>query len=237
MAKNLRAKIEGLEKKIADMTLEAQELKSKNEKEKESNKIEFQSKELGWQEKEKVLISEHAVKVEELNTKVLVQDKELKDKQMQLDRKELKKLAEAYGDQEKINETDELIWFKRVSTIGSILFVVAILSILITHNSSWVESIKFYIIDVVLFSAVWFCVSQYSNTVKLKNDYANRKVLAQSFSNILNNLSENPDIRNKFIEKTTDVLCAPHAVGEKEPLLTKKVLKDVAEIIATANKV
>ncbi len=118
--------------------------------------------------------------------------------------------------------------------VGLALLIYTVFSIFITHDLSWIESIKYYVIDIILFSALWFCVSQYSNTVKLKNDYANRKVLAQSFSNILNNLSENIDIKNKFIEKTTDVLCAPHAIGEKEPLLSKKILKDVAEIIGAA---
>ena len=94
----------------------------------------------------------------------------------------------------------------------------------------------FHKIDFILISAVWFCGAQYANTTKLRYDYANRKTLAQSFANILNNLDENTTIRDKFIEKTTDVLCAPSLVGDKESVLSKKIIKDTAEIISSVRK-
>lgn len=160
-------------------------------------------------------------------------ENENKQKQAQIDKRELKKLAEAYSEQEDIFKKESKTWLISLIVMGILLLISAIVSIKVTHNESWIESIKYYIIDFILISAVWFCGAQYSNTTKLRYDYANRKTLAQSFANILNNLAENTAIRDKFIEKTTDVLCAPSSIGDKEPVLSKKLIKDTAEIVSS----
>lgn|SRR3989344_5935836 len=236
-ANKLKAKIEQLELKLGILSQEKQSLENQITEINRKSKSELEQNNLDWQNKSEILKIENELHITSLNeiTKALTDRNEVQ--QQQLDKRELKKLAEAYGEQETINKKDENVWFKRILVIGVVLLCSAVGSIIITHNLSWVESVKYYIVDIVLFSSVWFCISQYSNTVKLKNDYANRKVLAQSFHNILNNLADNLEIKNKFIEKTTDVLCAPHAIGEKEPLLSKKILKDVAEIVGAVKNV
>lgn len=220
---------QALEQKVSALDLQIKEAETKH-------KEEFDQTEKEWEGKLNVLKEEHGVEISERDEKIEELEEENKDKQLQIDKRELKKLAEAYHEQEREYKTEADGWLKRLYIIAGVLFLLTLVSIFITHSQPWLESIKYYVVDIVIFSAVWFCGSQYSNATKLRYDYANRKTLAQSFSNILNNLSENPEIKDKFIEKTTDVLCAPSTAGDKEPLLSKKIVKDLAEIIGAATK-
>ena len=119
---------------------------------------------------------------------------------------------------------------------AAVLLAYGVISVLLTAGKPWLERIPYYFFDLIFIGAVWFCGTQYTDAVKQKNDYGNRKTIAQSFHNIMNNLPEDQEIKNKFIEKATDVLCAPSVVGGSEPILSKKVLKDVAELVATVAK-
>ncbi|MCX6786228.1 MAG: hypothetical protein NTU85_00135 [Candidatus Kaiserbacteria bacterium] len=158
---------------------------------------------------------------------------EIEEKQNQLDRKETKKLAQAYEDQEVIYEIDAKSWLVRLTIVVGLLIVSTAISICLSSAKPWYDRFEYYLVDIIFLSAVWFCGTQYADQIKLKNDYANRKTIAQSFNNILNNLSEDLAIKNKFIEKATDVLCAPSPVSGKEPILSKKLIKDTAEILSS----
>lgn len=234
MANKLRAQIERLTGDKTRLEQQVEFLNTQIKTLETDHKTELSLKDKEWEIKINASNAEFETEISERDERIEELEEEVGNKQAQIDKRELKKLAEAYHEQENDYKNEAEIWLKRLYYIAGALLLSAIISIIITHNQYWLESIKYYVADIVIFSAVWFCGSQYSNATKLRYDYANRKTLAQSFSNILNNLEENPEIKDKFIEKTTDVLCAPNSVGDKEPLLSKKVIKDVAQIVSVA---
>ena len=237
MANKLRAQIDEQKSKIEELNLKIQSVGDALENEKKQSQNLLQAKELEWQEKDKTKTEQHNTEIKTLGGDLEVLKNNLKEKDAQLDRKELKKLAVAFNDQEEIHKGDQKKWLIALIFVATMLIIYAIWSIFLTSNKPWIDRIGYYAIDIILISAAWFCSSQFSEATRLRYDYGNRKTLAQSFNNILNNLSEDEGIRTKFIEKTTDVLCAPVGSNTKEPILTRKVLKDVAEIIGTvANK-
>lgn len=179
----------------------------------------------------KIANEEHDTSTKLLKTEVENLNLEVKQKQAQLDSKELKRLASAYKEQEGIYNKESLVWFVRLEWIAGALLISTAISIWLSSDKVWYDKFEYYVIDLIFLSAVWFCGSQYANLIKLRNDYANRKTIAQSFHNILNNLAEDEDIKDKFIEKATDVLCAASFAVEQEPVLSKKLVRDTAEIV------
>ena len=156
-------------------------------------------------------------------------------KQKQLNDKELKRLAAAYGTQEDKYTTQADTWFQYLKgmVIGWGLLTV---SIIFFTSGTWSEKLPYFAIEIIPISAAWFCVAEFSYYSKLRTDFANRKTIAQTYHNIVINIDDDVDegeaeIKNKFIEKATDVLCAPSVVDSKEPILSKKVLKDLADIV------
>ncbi len=233
-ATRLKAKIEILQSEKEALNSEKANLLSKSEADKKEFEDKLNIAKEEYDEKLQVIESENETEVEALEEKIQSLTKENKDKQHKIDSREIKKLAEAYREQEHANINDTTAWFKKLLWSGLCLLIWTVFCLFITHGESWTESVKYFVVDIIFVSAVWFCGSQYSNAIKLRDDYANRKTLAQSFHNILNNLAEDEPIRDKFIEKAVGVLCAPTPTGAKEPILSKKVLKDTAEIIGAA---
>lgn len=186
-----------------------------------------------WETKLKTSKDEDGIKITGLENQIEILTEEVNKKQKQLDEKESKKLAQAYEQQESIYKTGSEKWLKWLMWVGIALVVSTAISVYLSSDEKWYDKFEYYLIDFIFLSAVWFCGSQYSDQVKLRNDYANRKTIAQSFNNILNNLPEDEPIKSKFIEKATDVLCAPSPVSGKEPVLSKKVMKDTAEILSS----
>ncbi len=236
MGKKLQAKIEQLSNDKIALEQQVSVLKMQNEQSESSHKTAIEQANIDKELAIKELTQRNEKDLSDRNTAIEDLKNENKQKQDQIDKRELKKLAEAYSEQEEIFKKESKTWLISLIVSGLLLLISAIVSVKITQNESWIESIKYYIIDFILISAVWFCGAQYANTTKLRYDYANRKTLAQSFSNILNNLAENVAVKDKFIEKTTDVLCAPSSLTDKEPVLSKKLIKDVAEIISSIKK-
>lgn len=214
------------ESKIAD-------IKAKNAQ----LELDLESTKKEYAEKEKQLVSEWEAKVQELeathDTETEEKDEEISNLQGQLDRKEAKKLAKAYEEQEVIHGSGSRKWLWSLISVASLLVICTAISIWLSSNKIWYDKFEYYLVDIIFLSAVWFCGAQYTDQVRLRNDYANRKTLAQSFHNILNNLPEDEAIKSKFIEKATDVLCAPNPAGTKEPVLSKKLIKDIAEIVGS----
>lgn len=236
MATKLREKINKQKAEIDSLNLKVDELNSFVENEKQQMKTALETKELEWKKHDEAVKQVHKTEKESLEARIDSLAIELEEKQNQVDRKELKKLAGAFDEQEKINKKDQKVWLVALCVATGVLIVYAIISIFLTAHKPWSDRITYYAIDIILISSVWFCVAQFSESTRLKNDYGNRKTLAQSFHNILNNLAEDQSIRTKFIEKTTDVLCAPIGSSGKEPILTKRILKDVAEIFGATIK-
>ena len=219
-------KIEELEAKLTQKVDEL-DLANKNfaEKEKQLN--------TEWETKTQTLKDEHNASLGEKDDEIEGLEKENTEKQKAVDRKEAKKLAQAYEEQELIYRESSKKWLGWLIKVAGLLVISTIVSIWLSTDKAWYDKFEYYLIDIIFISAVWFCGSQYADQIKLRDDYANRKTLAQSFHNILNNLPEDEAIKSKYIEKATDVLCAPNPVSNKEPVLSKKLVKDIAEIIGS----
>lgn len=177
---------------------------------------------------------EHDEEIEKLEDQISELTEDIAEKEAALHRKELKRLASAFNEQETDYKNESTFWLKCLGGLAGALVLSTLLSIWISSDKVWYDKFEYYLIDFILISAVWFCSSQYSNLIKLRNDYANRKTIAQSFHNILDNLEEDESIKDKFIEKATDVLCAPSFLIDKEPILTKKIVKDTLELAKAA---
>lgn len=236
MGNKQKAKIEELNTKISELNLEIEKLSNDFKNEKSQNKNILETKELEWKTQNVAKEELHENEKVSLRSTIESLKSQVEDQQGQLDRKELKKLAEAFSEQEQINKNEQKIWLISLCVAAGALVIYAVFSIFLVSGKPWPERITYYAIDVILISGVWFCIAQFTEASKLKNDYGNRKTLAQTFHNILNNLAEDQTIKTKFIEKTTDILCATVGYSGKEPILSKKVLKDTAEIIGALNK-
>lgn len=223
-----------LEQKVAELEakikIDADSLNLKQEE----HKNELARIDLEWKQKEQVSDESNKATIQGLEAQVETLGTTVKEKQSQLDRRELKKLASAYKEQEDTYREESSLWLKWLLRVAGALVVSTGISIYLSSDKVWYDKFEYYIIDFIFISAVWFCSFQYSTLVKLTNDYANRKTIAQSFHNILNNLAQDTVIKDKFIEKATDVLCAPSFSSDKEPILSKKLIKDTAEIVKIA---
>lgn len=224
---------EQLQQKITDLEAKGKEIIAGFELVKTDHANQIAQLTQEWETNLESVKSENILKVEGLEEQIHTLTQDADQKQKQLDRKESKKLAQAYEDQEVIYKTGSKNWLKWLVIVIAALIISTIISICLSSDKPWYDKFEYYLVDVIFLSIVWFCSAQYAEQTKLRNDYANRKTLAQSFHNILNNLPEDESIKSKFIERATDVLCAPSAIGGKEPVLSKKIIKDTAEIISS----
>lgn len=184
-----------------------------------------------YDEREKIRLQKEEFDNENASLKITI-----KEQRDQLDAIELKKLAVAYEKQELVYKGDANFWAWWILGIILCFILSTIIAVNISQSKIWYERFEYYVVDLILLTALWFSSSQYSDFIKLRNDYANRKTLAQSFNNILNSL-EDQDIKTKFIEKTTEILCTPITMSTKEPILSKEVLKQVTDLIKSVKSV
>lgn len=178
----------------------------------------------------------HNSEVSELNNKIGELETDVKNKQKQLNDKELKKLARAYSDQEDHYElkSDRWLWLVTLAFVAA-----GVGTIWIIHFSGgevWHTKIGYYFADVLLITFLVFSLKQYSYYVKLKSDYANRKTLAQSYNNILNT-EEDIVIRSKFLESAVSVLAAPAEVKNESYTIPEKLLESITEIAKNLSKI
>ena len=218
-----------LEQKVELLTTQITTLES-------NHKTAIELKDQEWELKLNTQKTESDEKISERDEEIEELKEENAEKQSAIDIKEAKKLAKAYEDQEIIYQKGSEKWLNWLMKVAGVLVISTGISIWLSADKLWYDKFEYYVIDLIFISAVWFCGSQYSDQVKLRDDYANRKTLAQSFHNILNNLPEDEAIKSKYIEKATDVLCAPSPVTNKEPVLSKKIIKDTAEIVSAIKR-
>ncbi|MBI2623387.1 MAG: hypothetical protein HYW65_02315 [Candidatus Liptonbacteria bacterium] len=235
MGNRQKAQIESLTKQVSDLEAKNQELFNVSKAKEDEHRTEIARINEEWKQKHETTQQANEVRIHGFEVEIETLKKEIAEKQVQLDRKELKKLAAAYNEQEGVYESAASRWLRVLIGVAISLVISAGVSIYLSVQKPWYEKFEYYVVDIILISAVWFCSSQYTYLVKLRNDYANRKTLAQSFHNILSNLPEDEPIKKNFIEKATDVLCAPSLSLDKEPVLSKKVFKDTAEIIGAVS--
>ncbi len=175
-------------------------------------------------------------KENELNLAISQVKAERDEKQGRLDRRETKKLAIAYEEEEERETLNQNRWLSATIVVGLFLLASITYPLLSKGDWAWTDHLDTLPIDILLISILWFCASQFRDASQRKHDYANRKTIAQSFNNILNNLPEDEFIRPRFIEKATDVLCAPVRNTTAEPILTKKVLTESAQAIMAISR-
>lgn len=219
-----RKTIKNLEQKIE--TLEAEKINDKTEKQDLVNE---------YEKKINVLKDEHSSEIEELEQQVESLTKENKDKQDQINKDELKKLAKAYLDQENNYKEERNNWFTYVKISFILLLVSVLISVIMSIGQNWYDRLEYYFINFVSLTFLVFSLKQYSYYNKLKTDYANRKTIAQSYHNILSSV-EDVDIKENFVNKAVDVLVAKSEVSDEANTIPEKVLEGVIEITKTLSK-
>lgn len=158
-----------------------------------------------------------------------------KDKQNQLNKRELKKLAEAYKKQEEDYGADKEKWFKYILFSLLVLIASVLFSNYLSADALWYEKFEHYIINFIAVTFLVFSLKQYSYYNKLRTDYANRKTLAQSYHNILSS-EEDAGIRADFLDKATDVLCAKIEIIDEAHTIPEKLLESITEIAKNLSK-
>ncbi len=242
-AKKQSKELESLIAELTDRNTTLEEELASAKQESIDNRLAFEQK---YSTKESELFSEkQALEVEKgvLKSENDSLKNTITEKQGEINKMQVKKMASEYGNQEDAYLEDTIKWSKYLLLSALVLFLSTFWSVIFASGKAWYERFEFYLIDFILISAVWFCAWQYSYYVKLRNDYANRKTLAQTYHNILLSIGESEDpnenvinieTKKEFMKKATDVLCAPSIIEAKEPLLSKELLKNAgktAEVI------
>ncbi|MBP9771897.1 MAG: hypothetical protein KBD16_03165 [Candidatus Pacebacteria bacterium] len=155
---------------------------------------------------------------------------ELEGKQQQLNQKELKRLASAYELQEGDFNIEAEKWFKFVMAALILLLGSIIFSTLFAQGELWYERFEYYLADFVFVTFLILSLKQYSSSNRLRIDFANRKTVAQSYHNILSS-TEDLVIKEEFLKKATDVLCAPSRVESESYTVPEKVLETLSEAV------
>lgn len=235
MASKLKLKIEELSQRISDLDLKLQEKTGLIQSQESNHKIEIGNLNTKNNELLKTKEGEFNDKLNEFKLKISELENQNNEKQQQLNLQETKKLAKAYECQKGEYKDKSEIWAKRLLLAAILLIISTGFSIYLSYGKTWHDRFEFYLVDIILVSAVWFCVSQYSYYVKLCADFANRQVLAQSYYNIINNV-EDGIIKDKFLDKTTEVLCSKNSIDHKDNLPVEKIINSAFEIAKDAIK-
>jgi|SRR3989344_900177 len=219
-----RITIKSLQEKIEKVSSEKLDIENTLESERNQHKEEIET-----------LKSGHAADKEQLEQRISELENDSKEKQKQSDIRELKELASAYAEQEEEYEKDTEKWLKYVV----ISFVALAISVLVSINLGkgliWYGKLESYSINFVVVTFLVFALKQYSYFNRLRTDYANRKTLAQSYHNILGS-EEDIEIRSRFLERATDVLCAQSEIADEANTIPEKLLESLTEIAKNLSK-
>ena len=132
------------------------------------------------------------------------------EKQSQIDEQETKKMAEAFERGEKEYGKRESLWEKTVLKVVK-YFLPILIAILFSFEllqAPLETRISFIPLSILAAFFIWFCVKQYSFYRNLRVDMNHRKILAQSYYNVLRS-SEDQDIRPLLAEKVVEFLVTP----------------------------
>lgn len=230
-----RTSKEQLKQRIAELETEVSTLKSlaqtKDQTFASEKSLLKQQHESSLQQKDAL----HSSEILERDTKIDTLTDEDEQKQKQLNKRELKKLAEAYSEQEGQYKTDSDTWFKFVKLSFAILGATVLFSVLMSRGVAWYERFEFYLINFVALTFLIFSLKQFTYFTKLRTDYANRKTLAQSYHNILTS-SEDVELKPVFLEKAAGVLAASNDIKQDSFTLPEKLLETLAEVSKNLSK-
>ncbi|OHA63493.1 MAG: hypothetical protein A2842_02445 [Candidatus Wildermuthbacteria bacterium RIFCSPHIGHO2_01_FULL_48_25] len=160
---------------------------------------------------------------------------EVEEKQNQLNDRELKKLAQAYKDQESEYQLDAEKWFGY--SIKSFVIVGAsfALTLWLGEGKLWYDKIEYHIINILTVTALVFSLSQFSRFNKLRIDFANRKAMAQAYHNIFTSVDDLV-IKDRFLDEAIDVLCARPDQKPDANTLPEKLIESITEIAKNLSK-
>ena len=96
----------------------------------------------------------------EANEKILTLEASLSQKQEQLNKMEIKKMAAAYATQETEYASEVTKWAYNVFLALASLVLAFSWSISAAQGKIWYERFEFYLVDIICISAVWFSTSQ-----------------------------------------------------------------------------
>ena len=169
----------------------------------------------------------------ELETERL--ETEVEEKQNQLNDRELKKLAQAYKDQEFEYQKDAEKWFN-YSVISFVIVAASFaLSLWLGEGKLWYDKIEYHITNLLTVTALVFSLSQFSRFNKLRIDFANRKAMAQAYHNIFTSIDDLV-IKDRFLDEAIDVLCARPDQKPDANTLPEKLLESITEIAKNLSK-
>ena len=126
----------------------------------------------------------------------------------QLRKKELSRFASEYEKQEKEYEKQQDLWFKlslgatgllTISVVGSIV------APLFLENKQWYQEPGFYLLNLIFITLFIYALNQHSHLGNLRIDYANRKILAQSYQYIIEDEEETSPVRKEFLGKALEI--------------------------------
>lgn len=182
-------------------------------------------------QKESVLVAEK----QELEKKAEELKKEVDLKNKQLTEKELRKLAQAYAEQEYEFKIDVEKWFKFVIVGLAALLVSIGISTWLASSKVWYDKFEYYLVDFVFVTFLIFSLKQYSSSNNLRVDFANRKTVAQSYHNIIGS-TEDEDIKDEYLSKATDVLCAPSKIESDSYTIPEKIIETLSDTVKLLSK-
>ena len=202
----------------SELELKITELETKLADERTSYKQQSNERELEWESERQGLTDE-----------VTSLQNEVESRQSQLNSRELKKLASAYSEQENKFRTESLAWLAGVVGTGLILFASIIYIAGLAADKPWYDRFEYYLANFVFATLFIFAIKRHSFAHRLGIDFANRKTLAQSYQNIIS-VVEDEEIRERFIDKAADVLCAPVDHKTEAYTLPEKIMDTLSDI-------
>lgn len=134
-------------------------------------------------------------------------DEELRSAREKIRNAELNRFANEYQKEETRYESDQKIWFKYTAAATAVLLICAIGTALSASSDGFLPDPEIVFLNAILLTVFIYCLKQHSHLADLREDYANRKALAQSYQYMVEE-SEGEDlseIKNEFFQKAIDV--------------------------------
>lgn len=218
-----------LEQKIFTLSEELSGLKIQHANELQAAETLRESEKETLRQKITKIESDSSATIVSLESDISTLESEVKEKQDQINKREIKKLAEAYLEQEGEFKKEMATWLLFV--IGSLVALIGaiILTAVLAQNQPWYERFEYYFVNFVLVTFLIFSLKRYSAANRCRTDFANRKTLAQSYQNIISSTSDIA-IQDRFLDKATDVLCAPIDQKIEAYTLPEKLMDGVTEV-------
>lgn len=170
-----------------------------------------------------------------LEQKLLIKDKEIEELKKQINGTVLEDMSKSY------QEYSQDQWFlvlernKWASIVNIAFITVAVLTCIILGmfylwDTDLSKKVATFSIDLIAASWLWFTINQYSYYKKLVIDYKNRKVVAESFLGVLNNLNDE-NTRNEATKIVVETLFSRSVVDSWNELPLKEVVSVVDKFI------